>query len=215
MSDCKEVSLLSSLKDAIDELHTIFHSLNEHKFNKELPEPAITIQMRGKRNALGWCSIEPIWTNEDESDKRREINICAENANLSIIQIVEIMLHEMVHYYCDLQGIKTTSRNGTFHNKHYKEYAERFGLKVEKTDKYGYADTKLNSDTLNLVKELNFNQEAFTLYRFTDGKVNKKKGSIKHICPLCHCVARTTKEIPLICGSCEADMEIENEDDED
>jgi len=192
----------------IEELHNIFNYLNKEIFASYLPLPSITIQSRGKRNALGWCSNVPIWLDNDNKDTRHEINICAENSNMLVVDIVEIMLHEMVHYYADLQGIKTTSRNGTFHNKNYKQYAEKFGLIVTKTEKYGYAETKLNDATLNKVKDLNFKQEVFLLYRINDeGKVSKKKGSIKHTCPDCGNVARSTKEMKLICGNCETEMD--------
>jgi ribosomal protein S27AE len=198
----------------ISELHSIFHFLNEEIFKNELPEPAITIQSRGKRNALGWCSQNPIWLDNDEKDKRHEINICAENANMKVMDVLEIMLHEMVHYYGDLHEIKTTSRNGNFHNKKYKELAEKFGLLVIKTQKYGYSETKLNDKTLQLVKDKNFNKEAFLMYRTNDeGMISKKKGSIKHTCPDCGNVARSTKEMVLICGKCNSQMD--NDCDED
>jgi hypothetical protein len=172
------------MEKSICELHKIFHLLNKEIFSNELPEPAITIQNRGKRNALGWCSINPIWVDNEDKGQKHEINICAENANISVIQIAEIMLHEMAHYYGDLHEIKTTSRNGNFHNKKYKELAEKFGLLVTKTKKYGYSETKLGENTLNLINQANFDQEAFLLRRIDDeGQINKKKGSIKYTCP--------------------------------
>lgn len=205
-----------SFQQSIAELHKIFHFLNKEVFSNELPEPAITIQSRGKRNALGWCSQVPIWLNQEETDKRHEINICAENANMKVIDILEIMLHEMVHYYADLHEIKTTSRNGTFHNKKFKEIAEKYGLIVVKTQKYGYSDTKLNSNMMQLAESNNFDQEAFQLYRINDeGLVSKKRGSIKHTCPDCGAMARSTKEILLICGKCNSEMENDAEDQDD
>lgn len=204
-----------NMQKPIAELYRIFHFLNESIFNNELPEPAITIQSKGKRNALGWCSQILIWLDKEETDKRHEINICAENANLKVMNILEIMLHEMVHYYGDLHEIKTTSRNGNFHNRKYKDLAEKFGLIVTKTQKYGFSETKLNSKILQMAKEKNFDQEAFLMYRINDeGMINKKKGSIKHTCPNCENVARTTKEMVLICGKCNMQMDTEDPDDD-
>jgi hypothetical protein len=204
------------LKPIIDTLELCFDKLNEAKFNNELPQAVITIQAKGKRNAMGWCSINPIWHDTEKKDERREINICAEYANIKVLDIAEIMLHEMVHYYADLKGIKTTSRGGTFHNKKYKQYADQYGLEVEHDKKYGYAFTKLKKETAELVEKMNFSQDAFMLSRANDGgKLNKKKGSIKHTCPTCGNTARTTKDIPLICGDCKVEMlSDDGEDDE-
>lgn len=205
-----------SFQQSISELHKIFHFLNDKVFQNELPLPTVTIQSRGKRNALGWCSQNPIWLNKEETDKRHEINICAENANMKVIDILEIMLHEMCHYYADLHEIKTTSRGGTFHNKKFKEIAEKFGLIVTKTQKYGYADTKLSNDMMQLAQDNKFDQEAFQLYRINDeGLISKKRGSIKHTCPDCNAVARSTKEMVLICGKCNSEMENDAEDQDD
>lgn len=203
--------------ESVKELHNIFNSLNKEIFNNELPLPAITIQSKGKRNAIGWCSQLPIWINDkEEIENRHEINICAEYANTPVLVMAEIMLHEMIHYYADLHEIKTTSRNGSFHNKKYRDLGLRFGLIVSKTEKYGWAETKLNDETLNLVKEMNFNQGAFLMYRIDDtGKVSKKKGSIKHTCLSCGNVARSTKEMKLICGNCEEEMENNSDEMED
>lgn len=200
---------------AIGELYKIFHFLNQSLFVNELPEPTITIQSKGKRNALGWCSKNPIWTDNEQKDTRYEINICAENANMEVNDIVEIILHEMAHLYGDIHDIKTTSRNGNFHNKKYKNLAERFGLTVIKTQKYGYSETHLSQTTLKLVQEAEFDQEAFLLYRIDDeGQISKKKGSIKHTCPDCGNMARTTKEMRLICGDCDSEMETDEDEDD-
>jgi hypothetical protein len=200
-------------KMAIDELHKIFTFLNKEILENQLPEPAITIQSRGKRNALGWCSNVPIWVDSESKEQKYEINICAENANMKIEDIVEIMLHEMVHLFADIHEIKTTSRNGGFHNKNYRDLAIRFGLNVTKTKQYGYSETNLKEETLKLIEDAKFSQDAFMLSRINDeGQMSKKKGSIKHICPECGNKARTTKEIPLICGKCMEQMDMETED---
>lgn len=206
-----------SIKQTTDELHNIFQKINESIFQGILPLPAITIQSRGKRNALGWCTNIPVWVDSEQKDTRYEINICAENTNLIILDIAEIMLHEMVHYYASLNGIQDTSRKGTFHNKKYKELAEKYGLEVTHSKKYGYAETKLNPDTKKLFESFGFTQEAFLHSRIAvnENNITKKSGSIKHVCPVCGNKARTTKEFPLVCGGCNEPMEIEENESED
>lgn len=56
-------------------------------------------------------------------------------------QVAETLLHEMVHLYNLQIGVQDTSRGGTYHNKKYKEAAEKHGLTVEKDAKYGWTKT--------------------------------------------------------------------------
>jgi predicted SprT family Zn-dependent metalloprotease len=201
-----------NMQVAIGELYKMFFFLNEKLYGNELPEPTLTIQSRGKHNALGWCTVNPIWVDKEQKDTRYEINICAEYANMEVIQIAEIILHEMAHLYGDIHEIKTTSRGGNFHNKEYKKLAEAHGLVVSKSKNNGFSETELNDTSKTLIAEANFSQESFKLARLDDeGKLNKKKGSIKHTCPNCGGKARTTKEMNLICKDCQTEMVIEED----
>ena len=52
----------------------------------------------------------------------KEINLGAESLKRSVPEIVATLLHEMVHYYCHVNGIQDTSN--TYHNKRFKEECE-------------------------------------------------------------------------------------------
>ena len=91
-----------SITDAIKKLEVIFDKANEKFYDNKLIRPIITIQT-GKRSVLGWCSAGKRWVDSDNS--YYEINIVAENLARSLDDIVETMLHEMVHLYNSQHGV--------------------------------------------------------------------------------------------------------------
>lgn len=205
---------MSNIKITIDELHKAFYKLNETIFFNQLPEPAILIQGKGnKKNILGWCSLTEIWINKDMKEKKYEINIVAESLNRSKDEIITTLLHEMCHLYNLINDIKDTSRNGTYHNKKFKNAAEDHGLIVSHDKKLGWNISELAPQTKQLIKSFNLNDAAFELYKINDinaegegtnGSVTKKKktSSKKYICPKCGAIIRTSKELNVICGDC-------------
>ena len=106
---------------ALDELYRIFNILNKDKFDENLPEPVITIQ-KTKGITLGHFTVDKVWkdkkvleTNEsstEEPEAYYEINIDPRwFGNRSAEEIVETLLHEMVHYCNKVNEIKDCSGN--------------------------------------------------------------------------------------------------------
>jgi hypothetical protein len=206
-----------NIQSAITALHTGFDKLNAAKFSAELPVPAILVQTRGKHKAYGWCSTKEIWVNELQTYKRHEITICAEHLARPVVDILETMLHEMVHLDNALKGIKDCSRGGTFHNKRFKEQAERHGLIVEKMPKYGYALTSLQPETEELIKGFGIDQEAFSIFRLelTKAAAAAKQPAIKYVCS-CGTAIRPVgkaKALKAICQECNGEFKPEEDDD--
>lgn len=198
---------------AIIELHKGFHMFNKEFFNSELPEPAILIQSKGnKKNVLGWCSVDKIWENTKEGDKRWEINIVSESLNRGVEGIMCTLLHEMVHLHNLVKNIQDTSRNGTYHNKKYKEVAEAHGLIIEHHKKIGWSLSKLNERSVEIINRYQVNPDAFNLSKVDpyacdqegeEGDKPKKTTSIrKWVCPCCGTIVRSTKEVRIICADC-------------
>ena len=65
-----------NLAIVIKELHKAFDCLNKEFYKGELPEVIITIQSKGKRNALGWLTVGKVW--DDGTQSKHEINKSAE-----------------------------------------------------------------------------------------------------------------------------------------
>jgi len=210
-----------SLKPVLEQLESLFSKINEKFYSGELQRPVITVSPDGKKGAYGWCTAWKAWSTRekvldiskatlDELEAMKnegyyEINICAEHLSRPFDQIAETLLHEMVHLYNLQEGVKDTSRGGTYHNSKYKAAAEAHGLTVEKDAKYGWTKTSLNEEAQAFVDSLQ--DRKFQLYRKPvleglGGKGKTKQSTRKYVCPVCGCIIRATKEVYVICGNC-------------
>lgn len=72
-----------------------------------------------------------------------EVMIAGELLALSGEDVLETLLHEAAHAAAHRDGVKDTSRGGRYHNKRFKNYAERMGLTVERGPRHGWHVTSL------------------------------------------------------------------------
>ena len=205
------------ISNIIISLERTFSILNRRFYNDQIVStPAITITP-GKNKALGWCSCEKVWKDKRTNvngDGYYEINICADCFDRPFSEIVEIMLHEMAHLYSTERGIKTTSRNGTYHNKKYKEVAEKHGLVVTKDARYGFALTELSDEAKAFVASAC--EAEIDLYRISVANTSGPlptgsaagSNSRKYQCPGCGQSVRATKEVHVDCGFCHIPLQL-------
>ncbi|MDM5287393.1 MULTISPECIES: SprT-like domain-containing protein [Bacillus subtilis group] len=226
-----------TIQDVTRELHNAFNLLNNEFFNGELPMPAITIQSSGhKRNSMGWCTIRPVWGNKTGSQKMYEINLSAEFLDLDFFETMDTLLHEMVHLYHLIKGIKDTSRNGTYHNKHFKQKVLEIGFEYEEEKPHpihGWTYARIGQKAKDRISQLKINKDVFVISRkgsvyfealnegispdeaqsaITTTRENsqRKKSSYKWICPECELIIRSTKkEVNVVCGDCNVKFEKE------
>jgi hypothetical protein len=193
----------------LKELYSIFHKLEETFFDKPLEEPVILIQST-KRKILGTCSVHKVWDNKNDDKKSKyEITVVAESLNRPTEEIVETLLHEMIHLYCSLNDIKDTSNNFVYHNKKYKEEAEKRGLEVSHAKTIGHAITTLKPETIATIKSYGIDESAFEYYRKPFfGTPGKKVVYIKYECPECGIKLSTYKLLNLMCGDCKKQLEV-------
>lgn len=195
----------------IEELYKIFNNFNTKYFEGKLEEPIILVQSK-KKKILGTCSVNRIWENvKSENNKKYEITLTAENLNRSIAQISATLLHEMIHLYCALNNIKDTSNNCVYHNKKFKEEAERRGLIITHAKSIGWSVTTLQPETEEYIKTLNINEVAFEFYRQSFESLKEKAIRYKYQCPNCETKISHYKEINLKCGDCDKSMELRDE----
>lgn len=197
---------MQSLQPVINQLESLFSKFNDRFYKGELPKPIITVSPDTTKGAYGWCTSWKAWGNKEGATMDEgyyEINLCAEYLSRPIELVAETLLHEMVHLYNLQQKVQDTSRNGTYHNKRYKEAAEKHGLTVEKDAKYGWTKTSLNDEAKAFVASLqNTKFELFRKRLPKIGKESKKSNSKKYVCPCCGTIVRATKEVSIICGIC-------------
>lgn len=207
-------------------LEKIFRTLNNDSFGGLLEEPIITIQ--STPTAYGHISVAKTWkTGEDE---KHELNISADWLNRPIENVVATMIHEMTHLMNIQNNIQDCSRGGSYHNRKFKEEAEKHMISIAKDEKYGWTITSPTEELLEYIILQGWDEiemsRGFSFPSFggsTGGKAvgtatrpgtqpgTKSKGnSRKHVCPVCGRCARTTMDFPLICGICKEEMIVEN-----
>jgi len=207
-----------TLEKTITELYRFFKLLNKHFYNGEIEQPVIIVQSKGKnKNALGWCTTQKIWSDKGEEQQHfYEISISAEFLHLPTVEIIDTLLHEMVHLYNLQRNVKDCSRGNTYHNTVYRDTAREHGLDVIHNPKHGWNGTSLNEATQNLITSISVDEDAFRLVRanteIQNGTNGGKKGnSIKYACPMCGTSVRATKKVNVICADCDAEMTVNGE----
>lgn len=214
---------MSNIKLIISELYKAFHYFNKEYYNNTLPEPSILVQNRGnKKNVLGWCTCSKVWRDSQGDEKRYEIALISEYLNLGMYPIMSTLLHEMAHLHNLVNDIKDVTRNGTYHNKAFKETAESHGLIVEHDKSIGWSITRLEQNTIKFINTTDLNEKIFTLSRIdfdeimnetdedSDNEQKTKTSSRKYICPKCGTIVRATKEVNIQCTDCNMKFVLEN-----
>lgn len=198
----------TSLKNTIQQLEDLFGIFNFKYFGGELSKPVITVSPDMTKGAYGWCTSYKAWKEAGhDTEGYYEINICAEYLSRPYDEVAGTMLHEMVHLYNLENGVKDTSRAGTYHNRKFKEAAEAHGLTVEASEKYGWSVTALTDEAKQEVADFmdSIGKTSFDLYRekvVEEKKKGGKSSSRKYVCPCCGLIIRATKEVKVVCWEC-------------
>ena len=205
-------------------LEKMFRAINADSFGGELEEPIITIM--STPGAYGHVTVSKVW--RAKGSERYELNMAADWLERPIENVVSTLIHEMTHLYNMQMGIQDCSRGGTYHNKKFKEEAEKHMISIDKHEKYGWTLTSPTDELLEYIMEKGWGDIdmgrgcLFGLFGGTDtGKPGKgtqtgadgqdepKKGSSRRYqCPSCKAIVRATKDLKIICGSCNVDFEL-------
>jgi len=186
----------NSICPIIKELERIYDYFSKTSgLDKIAPRPLITIQTKGaSKNTLGWH-----WKDKWQLKKKSisEINICAESLAGNII---ETLIHEMVHYHNTSLDIADCNQH-QYHNKHFKEMAESYGLNVEKSGRHGWSTTSISKQLQKTISSVKINKKLFNLYR-------KKNMVMKSITKMkkyrCNCTTvRCATDLQAHCEICQ------------
>lgn len=113
-----------------------------------------------------------------QREQLKEINIGAESLKRPVAEVIATLLHEMVHNYCHVNGIKDTSRSGTYHNKRFKEECEKRDLIITKANVIGFSITRPTEEIFQLVEDHGW-EERIRLYRNRKGgAAHKVRGNL-------------------------------------
>lgn len=213
----------TKMSRAIGQLEGIYNTINAELFSGELPTPIITIQ--SAPGSWGHCTISKIWRGSKE-DGQYELNLSAESVDSIIEEILDTIIHEMIHLYCRENNIKEVSRNGYYHNQKFKDLAESKGLKCYPAGKYGWNTQGKDNDFLTEYA-LKHNWSEIKIGRddihnlssgtstttvngngivITGGKA--PSSTRKYQCPICKNSVRATKAVNIACLDCGMKMEV-------
>ena len=189
-------------------LEDAFNALNKEYFESALPKPIITIQTSPK--AYGHFTTKEVWTDRQRKTQAHEINISAEALDRPIAKTIATLVHEMVHYYCHINNIQDTSRGCTYHNKRFKEEAEKRGLLIDYDPRIGWSITQ-PAPALKSFCTAQHWRNKLTISRTggigdNDPKPKKPSSTRKYECPCCGMSVRATKDVNIICADCEEPM---------
>lgn len=98
----------TKMSRAVGQLEKIYNTLNADLFGGALPVPIITVQ--SKPGTYGHCTTSKVWKNKDS--QQYEMNIAAEMLSVEIEEVLDTLIHEMIHLYCRENGIQEVSRGG-------------------------------------------------------------------------------------------------------
>ncbi len=151
-------------------------------------------------------------------EQRTEIMISGEGLRRSPRDVLGTLLHEAAHALAHARGIKDTSRQGRYHNKHFKTHAEELGLTVTHDDRNGWSASTI-TDTAGraYARQLDALTEAMTLWRHgetaTGPTARRNTNLIAAVCPCGRSIrvaASTLAEAPITCQACDQDFQAKN-----
>ena len=198
-------------------VNKLFDLLNQEFFESELSRPVLTIQSTPK--AYGHFSLrEDTWVSKNGMS--HEINIGAGTLARPIEDICATLLHEMVHYHNFINGVQDCSRDGTYHNRRFRDSAEAHGLIVDHHEKYGWTITSPSDRLLqfcldNDLTDILLNRNEYGGFRVPGtgthapappSVVTRKSSTRKYICPCCGNSVRATKNVNIGCLDCAEQM---------
>lgn len=174
--------------------------------------PVITIQSKGRKNALGWFGQDR-WGNLDKSF--HEINISAEHLNRDFLEVIETLIHELVHYVNHVRFIrgqndKPDCSSSQYHNKIFKNTCEEIGLNCEKMGRFGWASTSLTEELEARVDKFfrGEDRHAFSISRVSGSAAAAAKAPTKMKKWTCACGVniRAAVDLDIKCNECGEDF---------
>lgn len=195
-------------------LEKIFRVLNDHYFSGEIEEPIITIQSTPR--AYGHVTVAKSWHRAD-GEARHELNVGAGTLDRPIENVVATLIHEMVHLYNLQIGVQDCSRNGTYHNKKFRDAAEARDLIITHDPRIGWSVTEPSEALIDFILTQGWDDvmmgraDGYTARGTGTGRpggitpppTGKKPSSTrKVVCPVCGQSVRATRHVNIICGNC-------------
>ena len=187
-------------------LEDIWQAIRQH--HPEIPPVVIIIASgtEGKQARYGHHAPGRWYVANQE---RTEIMISGEGLRRDAQSVLGTLLHEAAHALAAARGIKDTSRQGRYHNKHFKTLAEELGITVDFDGVIGWSITTVPDQTAaHYAEQLAALKTAMILWRRDEILIPKERRSSNLIAAVCPCgrsiraAASTLAEAPITCTAC-------------
>ena len=209
----KEMVKMSRAVGMIEKLARVISEHVGNRLGKQIETMPIFTLVTGKAHCYGYATTYAKW--KTANGGKHEIGISAEHWD-DAIALVDTITHEFVHIWNMENGIQDVSRGGYYHNRRFKESAEKCGLKCEIQGNAGWNTiNELDDDLFEIACRFDVDKMSVNSFGLqglnipgngtpnaTPTQNGGKKSVWRHECPKCKAVARTTKKIPLVCGTC-------------
>ena len=211
----KDITLKSSKE--IEVLESAINFLNKELFDNTLSNIKVTIQPDSSTKSMsyGWACSQ-IWSNGKTT--AHELNITANSLKRPFNEIWITLVHELIHIYGYCNDIQTTSRQGRYHGKKFKELCDKFYLITEKDATIGYITPhqKMMKEQKEIYMKFkkscktNLNQ-LFKYQRYFNESESKPRVSTtsKYTCLCCGLSFTAKKGLNLVCGCCDEHLQEE------
>lgn len=194
------------------DLYAAFDFYNTKLFTGSLPKTVISI--RAKANSVSYFAPDRFISIRDKKKAAHEIAFNPALLNRPIQVIFSTLVHEMVHLWQEKFGKPSKNK---YHNKEWADKMESIGLMPAAADGSGKrTGSKMSHEIISagLFARKTFNyikSREFNFFYEVPIKTEKKDSSkIKFTCPKCECNAWGKESLILICGECDAQMEIQD-----
>jgi hypothetical protein len=175
----EQTTMQQKYTSLLNELYRSFHFFNQHYCKGELKEPIITMQGdKRKGSTYGWFGKE-FWTEyaDNKPVQVNEINLTAEALYRSPNEVLETLIHEMVHLKNSQEGINDCTKT-QYHNEAFKKVAESFGLTVERMRGKGWAKTSLGEQAQLAIDLLKPDVSVYNIARTPPEKITPEAKTI-------------------------------------
>jgi hypothetical protein len=158
----------------------------------------ITINKAGK-NTLGFFMCKE--SKEHFTNTTQDLN----NINLNTFylknhNVYEILTHETTHFKNYIDGIKDGNYKSGYHNKHFKNLAEKLLLKVDRTEK-GFNMTGETEDFNKMLVDFKPNKDAFNIFQNIKESDKQTTRNKLYMCS-CGVKVRCAIELNATCNNC-------------
>jgi len=191
--------------------------LEIRRWHPEIPPAVIIIASGTDGKHPRWGHHAPGRWNVN-GEQTTEIMISGEGLRRSAPDVLGTLLHEAAHALAHARGIKDTSRQGRYHNKHFKTLAEQLGLITGHDPRIGWSASTITDVTgIAYARQLADLTQAMTLWRHgetpTGPATRRTSNFIAAVCPCGRSIrvaASTLAEAPITCQACDGDFQAKN-----